>query len=68
MDAKTLITEFGGRQKVMAMTGLSKGRISQWVTTDEIPLAWLRFFKAKRPRLDLDRLETKVINKHKRKS
>ena len=36
----------------MEMTGLTKGRISQWVSDGNIPTPWLKFFEAKFPNLD----------------
>lgn len=44
----------GGRAKVIAMTGLSKGRISQMCTANRIPTPWLKFFREKFKRLPWD--------------
>lgn len=52
MDTKKIIEAVGGRKAVMEMTGLTKGRISQWVTEESIPAPWLKFFEAKFPDLD----------------
>lgn len=52
MDTKKIIAEVGGRKAVMEMTGLTKGRISQWVNDNKIPAPWLKFFQAKFPSLD----------------
>lgn len=39
----------GGRKAVMEFTGLSKGRLSQWVGENRIPEAWMAAFRALRP-------------------
>jgi hypothetical protein len=49
MNAEQVIVAMGGRAKVIELTGLSKGRISQWVTDNSIPKAWMRLFHEKRP-------------------
>lgn len=36
----------------MDMTGLSRGRIYQWLDGEPIPKPWLKFFQAKFPKLD----------------
>ncbi|WP_165973770.1 hypothetical protein [Paucimonas lemoignei] len=51
-----IIDAVGGRKAVIEMTGLSRGRISQWVTDKAIPTPWLKFFEAKFPALDWDAL------------
>jgi len=51
MDTKQLFDELGGRQSVIAETGLTAGRISQWVTGNRIPAVWLKYFQAVRPDL-----------------
>lgn len=49
MDTRELIDLLGGPSKVMEDTGLSKGRISQWATEDNIPRPWVKFYRLKRP-------------------
>jgi len=49
MDASTLINKLGGTSAVIEMTGLTKGRISQWRTENSIPKPWMMFFREKRP-------------------
>lgn len=51
MDVGTIIDELGGNKAVMGMTGLTKGRISQWRTENHIPRAWRKFFAGRRPDL-----------------
>ncbi|QWF40069.1 Cro/Cl family transcriptional regulator [Bordetella hinzii] len=50
MDANQIIEIMGGRAKVMKLTGLTKGRISQWAKEDHIPRAWLMAFHRMKPR------------------
>jgi hypothetical protein len=57
MDCENIINALGGRKKVMEMTGLSKGRISQWATSGRIPVSWMKFFAASRPDLFLSELK-----------
>lgn len=47
MDTNQLIEELGGRSKVIEETGLTKGRIAQWVSEDAIPTPWLKYFQQK---------------------
>lgn len=49
MDAKQIIDVMGGRAEVMRITGLTKGRISQMVTENHIPVAWMVAFRAMKP-------------------
>lgn len=49
MDAKTIIDNLGGQSAVRELTGLSKGRISQWWTGNHIPRSWLLYLSEKRP-------------------
>lgn len=49
MDAKQIIDVMGGRAEVMRITGLTKGRISQMVTENHIPVAWMVAFQAMKP-------------------
>ncbi|AOY96882.1 hypothetical protein BKK79_35915 [Cupriavidus sp. USMAA2-4] len=58
MNARELIQALGGPQAVTAETGLSKGRISQWQTSNHIPRPWVMFLRARFPRaVDWARLE-----------
>lgn len=50
MNATDVIKIMGGRAEVMRITGLTKGRISQWVSDNEIPRSWLTAFHAMKPR------------------
>jgi hypothetical protein len=49
MNAIQVIKIMGGRQAVMQITGLTKGRISQWIKGDHIPSSWLVAFRAMKP-------------------
>ncbi|HEX7907294.1 MAG TPA: hypothetical protein VF534_04280 [Paraburkholderia sp.] len=49
MNANQVIEVMGGRQEVMRITGLSKGRISQWIKGNHIPASWLVAFRALKP-------------------
>ncbi|GAB3107720.1 hypothetical protein GCM10027288_18320 [Bordetella tumbae] len=49
MNATDVINIMGGRAEVMRITGLTKGRISQWVSDNEIPRSWMTAFHAMRP-------------------
>lgn len=49
MNANQVIEVMGGRKEVMRITGLSKGRISQWVNENHIPPSWLVAFRALKP-------------------
>jgi hypothetical protein len=49
MNANQVIEVMGGRKEVMKITGLSKGRISQWVNENHIPPSWLVAFRAMKP-------------------
>lgn len=50
MNARELITALGGPQAVINETGLTKGRISQWQTSNHIPRPWVKFLRARFPR------------------
>lgn len=53
MNGAKIIKEIGGTAKAMEITGLTKGRISHFVTgKDDIPDHWIRLFEAKYPDLD----------------
>jgi hypothetical protein len=54
MDTQRVIELMGGRAAVIAETGLTKGRISQWVTDNRIPRPWLKYFRQKYKRLPWD--------------
>jgi len=51
MNANQIIQAMGGRRRVMEITGLSKGRISQWASGNHIPDAWMVAFRAINPEL-----------------
>lgn len=51
MDVADLIDRLGGSKAVQGITGLSKGRISQWRTENHIPRPWLKFLQSSRPEL-----------------
>jgi len=52
MDTRKIIEAVGGRKAVIEMTGLTRGRIYQWMDEENIPTPWLKFFEAKYPDLD----------------
>lgn len=54
MNTKQMIALLGGPAKIIEDTGLSKGRISQWGTDDDIPHSWIKFYQLKRPDLPWD--------------
>jgi hypothetical protein len=49
-----VIDRLGGPKEVQALTGLSKGRISQWRTENHIPESWCRYLRAIRPEVFVD--------------
>ena len=49
MNATKIIEAMGGRRRVMDITGLSKGRISQWASSNHIPDSWMVAFRALNP-------------------
>ena len=49
MDIKSFITEIGGRKSVIEETGLTKGRISQWVIENKLTRPWILYFQIKYP-------------------
>lgn len=53
-NAQETIELLGGRKAVMEITGLTKGRISQWVSENKIPKYWLLQFHLMRPDLISD--------------
>jgi hypothetical protein len=60
MDVSNVIERLGGTKGVQQLTGLSKGRISQWRTENHIPRAWLMFLKNKRPSVFSGKREAKA--------
>jgi len=44
MTAAEIVRVLGGSKRVMEITLLSKGRISQWVKENHIPRSWLLAF------------------------
>jgi hypothetical protein len=50
MDATTVIEIMGGRAEVRRITGLTTGRLSQWVKENHIPISWMTAFRAMKPR------------------
>lgn len=63
MNTEQIIELLGGRKEVMDDTGLSKGRLSQWVTADRITPSWERYFRAKRPDLDWGAYDARHISR-----
>lgn len=51
MNVEKFIEALGGRAVVIAETGLSKGRISQWCINNTMPRPWVKFFREKYPEL-----------------
>lgn len=49
MTAADVIEALGGNKAVQKLTGLSKGRISQWRTENHIPALWLRVLRREKP-------------------
>lgn len=49
MNIDGFIQDVGGRQVVIEMTGLTKGRISQWITDNRVPRSWAKFFAERFP-------------------
>ncbi len=49
MDANQVIEIAGGRSAIIRMTGLTKGRISQWAKEGVIPRPWMMFFHERYP-------------------
>jgi hypothetical protein len=49
MNAEQIVQAMGGRKRVMEITGLTKGRISQWIIENHIPTPWLKLFRALQP-------------------
>jgi len=56
MNTQKIVELAGGRKAVIAMTGLTKGRISQWIVWKNIPKPWLLFFQEKFPDWDWKKL------------
>jgi hypothetical protein len=51
MTAADIIDRLGGSKEVQKLTGLSKGRISQWRTENHIPRPWRQFFESAHPKV-----------------
>lgn len=51
MQSTEIIEIMGGRKEVMKITGLTKGRVHQFVSEDYIPRHWLLLFHQMKPRL-----------------
>jgi len=51
LTAAEIIDRLGGNSTVQAITGLSKGRISQWRGENHIPEPWMRVLKAEHPNI-----------------
>ncbi len=49
MTASEIIDRLGGSKAVQELTGLSKGRVSQWRTQNRIPRSWELFLRSARP-------------------
>ena len=56
MNSKLIVEALGGRQKVIKETGLTRGRISQWIVRNDIPKLWIAFFRLKYPKLNWKQL------------
>lgn len=50
MNIESFISDIGGRQVLIEDTGLTKGRISQWVTEKKIPAPWVKYLCSKYPK------------------
>ncbi|MFT0547466.1 hypothetical protein ACMHYO_14185 [Allopusillimonas ginsengisoli] len=49
MNANQVIEVLGGRAEAIRLTGLTKGRISQWAACGVIPRPWMMFFHERYP-------------------
>lgn len=49
MNVNRVFEIMGGREAVLGLTRLTKGRLSQWVKDDSIPRAWLMLFHQMHP-------------------
>jgi hypothetical protein len=49
MNVQAFTQAVGGRRVLISVTGLSKGRISQWVTDNHIPRSWVKFLELRFP-------------------
>jgi uncharacterized protein (DUF2249 family) len=49
MNIDAFIQDVGGRQVIIEMTGLTKGRISQWVTENHVPRPWRKYLSERFP-------------------
>lgn len=50
MDVSQIIEKLGGPKRVCEITGLSKGRISQWKSENRIPTPWRKFLRVAHPK------------------
>lgn len=50
MDAKQIVEAMGGVKETVKITGLTRGRIYQFMKENHIPRPWLLFFHAKNPK------------------
>ena len=62
MDTKQLVATLLGPKQLQGETGLSKGRISQWVSKDRITPAWEKYFRAKYPDIDWASYDARAAN------
>lgn len=53
MNATEIIEALGGRKKVLEITLLTKGRISQWEKQNHIPRSWQMVFHLMNPEIPL---------------
>ncbi len=49
INVEQFISDVGGRKLLIELTGLTKGRISQWAIENHIPRAWSLYFLEKYP-------------------
>lgn len=49
MNINAFISDIGGRKVLIDDTGLTKGRISQWVKDKRIPAPWVKYLCEKYP-------------------
>lgn len=60
MDTREIVQLMGGQSAVRKITGLSRGRISQWVIGNNIPRPWAMFLSAKFSELDFSKYIEKL--------
>jgi len=61
MNTKQLVALLGGPKKIKEDTGLSKGRVSQWVSEDRITPSWLEYYRLKRPDIDWATYDARTV-------